>query len=155
MKKVLVFLVIGVLFAVTVMILNAILSFIPWDTRRYFGYVLIPVGVLWFLRSFFKWRRTQLVYQSAYQSALDCLEVAVLKHEDKQRAIVGGNVPMAALFSLSLPFLHLPLMPNRRTSRSAPSSAAVSGALGPLASFPCVASSRGGYASPASSLPGQ
>jgi hypothetical protein len=64
-------------FAVTAMIVGTILDFIPWDIRRYLGYVIIPVAVLWFLWSWFKWHAKQ----RADQNELDVLEETVQEHE--------------------------------------------------------------------------
>ena len=47
------------LFAVTAMIVGTLLDFIPWDIRRSLGYVVVPVAVLWFLWSWFKWHAKQ------------------------------------------------------------------------------------------------
>jgi hypothetical protein len=65
------------LFVVSAMIVGAILNPIPWDIRRYLGYVAIPVAVLWFLWSWFKWHAKQ----RGDQNELDVLEETVLEHE--------------------------------------------------------------------------
>ncbi len=64
-------------FAVTAMIVGTILDFIPWDIRRYLGYIIIPVAVLWFLWSWFKWHAKQ----RADQNELDVLEETVQEHK--------------------------------------------------------------------------
>ena len=66
-----------ILFAVTAMIVGAILDFVPWDIRRYLGYVIIPVAVLWFLWSWFKWHAKQ----RGDQNELNVLEETVQEHE--------------------------------------------------------------------------
>jgi len=59
------------------MIVGTILDFIPWDIRRYLGYIIIPVAVLWFLWSWFKWHAKQ----RADQNELDVLEETVQEHK--------------------------------------------------------------------------
>ena len=64
-------------FAATIMIVGIILDFIPWDIRSYLGYVIIPVGVLWFLWTCFNW----YAKQRGDQNELDVLEETVQEHE--------------------------------------------------------------------------
>jgi hypothetical protein len=66
-----------ILYAVTAMIVGAILDYVPGNLRRPLGYVLIPVAVLWFLWSWFKWHAKR----RADQNLLDCLEETVQEHE--------------------------------------------------------------------------
>jgi hypothetical protein len=69
------------LLAAAAMIVGGILDLIPWHVRRYFGYVAVPVAILWFLWSWFKWRAKQL----GDQNELDCLEEVVQEHERGKR----------------------------------------------------------------------
>jgi len=50
---------------------------ILWDIRRSLGYVIVPVAVLWFLWSWFKWHAKQ----RGDQNELDVLEETVQEHE--------------------------------------------------------------------------
>ena len=85
-KKGLVGIVVWVLLlVVTAMILAAILDFIPWNIRRYFAPVVVPLAILWFLWSWFKWH----MKQRSYQNLLDCLEETVLEHEQALHAPTG------------------------------------------------------------------
>jgi RsiW-degrading membrane proteinase PrsW (M82 family) len=65
------------LIAVTAMIVGAIFDFVPWDICRYLGYVIVPLAVLWFLWSWFKWHAKQ----RGDQNELDVLEETVQEHE--------------------------------------------------------------------------
>jgi hypothetical protein len=69
------------LIAVTATIVGTLLDFIPWDIRRSLGYVVVPVAVLWFLWSWFKWHAKQ----RGDQNELDCLEEVVQEHERGMR----------------------------------------------------------------------
>jgi hypothetical protein len=64
-------------FVVTAMIVGTILGFVPWGIRRYLGYVIVPLALLWLLRSWLKWHAKQ----SADQNELDVLEETVHEHE--------------------------------------------------------------------------
>jgi hypothetical protein len=64
-------------FVVTAMIVGTILGFIPWGIRRYLGYVIVPVAVLWFLWSWFKGHAKR----RGDQNELDVLEETVQEHE--------------------------------------------------------------------------
>jgi hypothetical protein len=65
------------LFVVAAMIVVTILDFIPWGIRRYLGYVIAPVAVLWLLWSWFK----RHAKQRGDQNELDVLEETVQEHE--------------------------------------------------------------------------
>jgi hypothetical protein len=62
---------------VTAMIVGTLLDFIPWDIRRFLGYVIVPVAVLWFLWSWLKGHAEQ----RGDQNQLDVLEETVQEHE--------------------------------------------------------------------------
>jgi hypothetical protein len=64
-------------FAVTAVIVGTIPDFIPWEIRRYLGYVIAAVAVLWFFWSWFKWQAKQ----RGDQNELDVLEETIQEHE--------------------------------------------------------------------------
>ena len=65
------------LFIVTAMIVGTLFDYIPWNIRRSLGYVIVPLAVLWFLWSWFKWH----AQQRGAQNELDALEGTVQEHE--------------------------------------------------------------------------
>jgi hypothetical protein len=76
-KRLISLFIVVLLFAVTAAIIGTILDFIAWDIRRFLGYVIVPVAVLWFLWSWFKWHAKQ----RGDQNELDVLEETVQEHE--------------------------------------------------------------------------
>src|SRR6266700_4582887 len=60
-------------FVVTILAFNLI----PWDIRRYLGYIVIPAGALWYLWQFFKY----LAKRRGDQNELDVLEETVQMYE--------------------------------------------------------------------------
>jgi hypothetical protein len=65
------------LFAVAVMIVGAARDYLPESVGRSLDYVIIPVAVLWFLWSWFKWHARQ----RGDQNLLDVLAATVQEHE--------------------------------------------------------------------------
>jgi hypothetical protein len=65
------------LFAVAAMIVGTALDYIPLSIRRSLDYVIVPVAVLWFLWSWFKW----YAKRRADQNELDVLEETIQEHE--------------------------------------------------------------------------
>jgi hypothetical protein len=65
------------LFAVTALVVGATLGYMPGNIRRSLDYVVIPIAVLWFLWSWFKWHGER----RANQNLLDVLEETIQEHE--------------------------------------------------------------------------